>query len=189
MRWGPVVRAAPFVVYPLIVYFALEHVQARYLGIALLFVLLLRYRGRARWLASGMNRWTWGIAIAASCFAAIVWWSNDELLLRMYPALLNVIGLMFFGHTLLYPPSMIERFARLQGNALSADGVRYTERVTWVWCAFFLCNGLAATYTALYSTREVWVLYNGLFAYCLMGVLFAGEWLVRRRFISRESAP
>lgn len=189
MRWGPVVRAAPFVVYPLIVYFALEHVQAKYLGIALLFVLLLRYRGRARRLASGMNRWAWGIAIAASCFAAIVWWSNDELLLRMYPALLNVIGLMFFGHTLLYPPSMIERFARLQGNALSADGVRYTERVTWVWCAFFLCNGLAATYTALYSTREVWVLYNGLFAYCLMGVLFAGEWLVRRRFISRESAP
>jgi uncharacterized membrane protein len=189
MRWGPVVRAAPFVVYPLIVYFALEHFQARYLGIALLFVLLLRYRGRARRLASGMDRWTWIMVIIVSSFAGAVWWSNDELLLRMYPALLNVIGLMFFGHTLLYPPSMVERFARLQGNALSADGVRYTERVTWVWCAFFLCNGLAATYTALYSTREVWVLYNGLLAYCLMGVLFAGEWLVRRRFIARESAP
>jgi uncharacterized membrane protein len=189
MRWGPVARAAPFVVYPLIVYLALEHVEVRYLGLALLFVLLLRYRGSARRLARGMDRWSGMMLIVVACFVGAVWWSNDELLLRLYPALLNGVALVFFGHTLFYPPSMIERFARLQGNSLSAESVRYTERVTWVWCGFFLGNGLAAAYTALYSTREVWALYNGLLAYCLMGVLFAGEWLVRRRYISREPAP
>ncbi|WP_223486976.1 hypothetical protein [Stenotrophomonas indicatrix] len=28
---------------------------------------------------------------------------------------------------------------------------------------------------------DVWMLYNGMLAYVMMGLLFGGEWLVRRR--------
>jgi uncharacterized membrane protein len=58
--------------------------------------------------------------------------------------------------------------------------VRYTFRITQIWCAFFLINGTLAAYTALFTSRAAWALYNGLIAYLLMGALFAGEWLYRR---------
>ena len=57
----------------------------------------------------------------------------------------------------------------------------YTRRVTQVWCGFFVFNGSLALLTALYASDGVWMLYNGLLAYVLMGILFAGEWLVRQR--------
>jgi uncharacterized membrane protein len=78
---------------------------------------------------------------------------------------------------------MIERFARLSEPELSPAGVRYTRHVTQVWCAFFVVNGAIAAYTAAFASREAWALYNGLIAYVLMGVLFGGERLVRRRLM------
>jgi len=71
---------------------------------------------------------------------------------------------------------------------LPAGGVAYTRKVTIMWCAFFVANGLAALATALWASNEVWLLYNGLVSYLLMGALFAGEWLVRRRIKARMAA-
>jgi uncharacterized membrane protein len=67
---------------------------------------------------------------------------------------------------------------------LAPAGVRYTRRLTLVWCNFFFLNGSVAAYTALAASRETWVLYNGLVAYVLIGALLAGEriarpWLLR----------
>jgi uncharacterized membrane protein len=61
--------------------------------------------------------------------------------------------------------------------------VRYTRRVTEVWCAFFVLNAAAAAYTAIYATREAWALYNGVIAYVLMGTLFVAERLLRSRLV------
>jgi uncharacterized membrane protein len=93
--------------------------------------------------------------------------------------------LLLFGLSLVYPPSMAERFARVSEPELAPYGVRYTRHVTQVWCVFFVGNGAVATYTALYASREIWAWYNGLIAYLLMGILFAGEWLFRRCFHAR----
>ena len=68
---------------------------------------------------------------------------------------------------------------RPPGHAAS----RYTRRVTLAWCAFFVVNGAIAAWTAVYSSREAWVLYNGVIAYLAMGTLFAGERLLRRRLL------
>jgi uncharacterized membrane protein len=96
--------------------------------------------------------------------------------------------LLLFGLSLKFPPSMIERFARLREPNLPLAGVHYTRRVTQVWCAFFVANGTVAVWTALYASRDVWAIYNGLIAYLLMGALFAGEWLLRRRFLPQRAA-
>jgi uncharacterized membrane protein len=50
-----------------------------------------------------------------------------------------------------------------------------------VWCAFFVANGAVAAALALSGRRELWAAYTGVVAYLLMGLLFAGEYLVRRR--------
>ena len=89
--------------------------------------------------------------------------------------------LAVFAISLRYPPSAIERLARLQEPDLPESGVRYTRRVTQVWCGFFIVNGSIALATVLWASDAAWALYNGLIAYLLMGLLFAAEWLVRRR--------
>jgi len=41
--------------------------------------------------------------------------------------------------------------------------------------------------TARFASLQTWTLYNGLIAYLLMGVLFGGEWLLRRRLLLRSA--
>jgi uncharacterized membrane protein len=70
---------------------------------------------------------------------------------------------------------------------LPESGVRYTRAVTRLWIGFFIFNGCVALGTAVWASDEVWILYNGVVAYLLMGVLFAGEWLVRGWFRSKHA--
>jgi uncharacterized membrane protein len=53
---------------------------------------------------------------------------------------------------------------------------------------FFGINGAIALATALWASAAFWSLYNGLIAYMLMGLLFAGEYLVRSHFKRRYDA-
>jgi len=107
--------------------------------------------------------------------------SNDPAGLRIYPVAVNAILLMIFAISLFEEKTVIERLARITEPDLPPSGVRYTRKVTIVWCVFFLLNGLAALYTVLFADMKVWTLYNGVIAYLLMGLLFLGEWIVRLR--------
>lgn len=71
---------------------------------------------------------------------------------------------------------IVERLARLQEPDLPEKGVRYTRRVTQIWCGFFIINGGIALFTALYGDMSLWTAWNGMIAYFLMGTLMAGEW-------------
>jgi uncharacterized membrane protein len=82
---------------------------------------------------------------------------------------------------------MVERIARLHQPDLPTDATPYLRNVTRVWIAFFVFNGAAGLATALWASREVWSLYNGGIAYVLIGLLFAAEWLWRRRMLARKS--
>jgi uncharacterized membrane protein len=128
---------------------------------------------------------------AALAIALLALWAllgRDALPVRLYPVLVNAGLLVSFGFTLIRPPSMIERFARLQEPELPPRAVRYTRRVTQVWCAFFAANGSAALVTALWMSERAWALYNGFIAYVLIGALFGIEWLVRQR-VRRAEGP
>jgi uncharacterized membrane protein len=87
----------------------------------------------------------------------------------------NLGLLVAFGSTLVRGPTMIEKFARMGNPELGEHAVRYTRRVTQVWCVFFALNGAFSAYTALFWTPAAWSLYNGAIAYGLVGVLLAGE--------------
>jgi uncharacterized membrane protein len=113
--------------------------------------------------------------------------SGAPALLRFYPVAVNAGMLLLFGATLLRPPSMIERIARLTEKHLPPEAVRYTRVVTRVWCGFFVVNGAIALATALLADLTLWTLYNGVIAYLLIALLFAGEMVVRRRV--RRGAP
>ncbi len=107
---------------------------------------------------------------------------NALLPLKLYPVLVNVALLISFSATLLFPPSMIEIVARAREPDFPVEAVAYTRHVTQVWCVFFIFNGTVALVTALWYAEAIWSLYTGVISYVLMGVLFGGEYMYRRRF-------
>ena len=172
-----------FALYPLLIFLGLQYFDARTVGVCVLAALVVRYRRNALGVMAAFSMWQWlAVALPVLLGLAVVA-TNSESLLLLYPASISASMLILFGTTLLRPPTMVERFARLHQPDLPAESVRYTRRVTEAWCLFFVCNGSAAVYTAFFASRETWALYNGLIAYVLMGALFAGERLVRRRII------
>lgn len=164
--------------YPFAVYFGIEHLSPR------VFAALLGALWCARLLSSGRSasRWTAGVALLFCLVLALL---DNAILLRWYPVLINAAMLALFAGSLFVGMPVIERLARLQEPDLPEAGVRYTRQVTKVWVGFFIFNGTIAAALTLWAPLAWWTLYNGLIAYGLMGLLFAGEWLVRQRVRGR----
>lgn len=172
--------------YPLVVYFGLQHFEPRIFGALLGALLLLRKWQSVRSCATRLRPAERLSAAVLGAYTLTIVASNSELLLMLYPAVVSLSLLSVFGSSLLCPPTVIERMARLSEPDLPPSGVSYTRRVTQAWCAFFVFNAVVSA-TTMFASRDVWLLYNGLIAYLLMGVLFAGEWLVRLR-VRRRAA-
>lgn len=167
-------------IYPLTLWLAEGRIEPRLLAGVLLLV------GCARLVSAEMTqatRW-WMGATGMLVFLAI--WGNALLPLKLYPVIVNAVLLGLFAYSLIYPPTAIERFARMREPHLPAPAIGYTRRVTQVWCVFFILNGAIALYTALYASSALWSFYNGFLAYIFVGLLFAGEYCVRQRVLERQ---
>lgn len=169
------------VLYPAVVYLTLDRLEPVWIALLLVALALARAGATcsARWMLA---------AAGAAVLAVICLFTGDLLALQFYPVAVNLAFLAVFAVSLWRPPTVVERLARLREPDLPAEAVVYTRRVTQVWCLFFVLNGSMALYTALWASPAQWAFYNGFVAYVLMGVLFAGEWLVRRRVQARIAA-
>jgi uncharacterized membrane protein len=125
-----------------------------------------------------------GLLIALLGLFALI--GKDNLPLLYYPVLINLMMLCLFAASLWQKETLIERLARRLEPDLPESGVRYTRRVTQVWCLFFLLNGLIAWWS-IGAGEAVWALYNGCIAYLLMALMFAGEWMIRRHVRKRAT--
>jgi uncharacterized membrane protein len=163
------------IAYPFIIYWGLQHFQAARLLPLLLILLILRWA-----VGSGTSERMVLVAILVGVVSIAFTWGH-QLSLKFYPAMVNLGFLALFAGSLLSPPSFVERLARMRHPNLSPAGVAYTLKVTWMWSIFFLANGCVAVVTAIWASNEVWTIYNGFVAYLLIGILFGGEWIVRRR--------
>lgn len=172
------VRVAAFALlslaYPLVVYLSLGRFEPRWLSLLLFTLAALRA------MTTRQPVW-WVAALGTGVLALVATAFNQALPLKLYPALVNAVMLVIFATSLRFGPSAVERLARLSEPDLPPFAVIYTRRVTWIWCGFFVLNGSLALATALWASNQVWAFYNGLLAYVMMGALFGGEWLVRRR--------
>jgi uncharacterized membrane protein len=166
-------------IYPLAVWFGQGRVEPRFLALLLLPLALTRLHTLR--MAEGRRWWLWGTLL----ILILVMWNNTFQPLKFYPVLVNTVMLGIFGYSLMFPPSIVERFARIRDPDLPTQAVHYTRRVTQIWCIFFAANGAVALMTALWASPATWTLYNGLIAYMMMGFLFAGEYFVRWRFKRR----
>lgn len=178
-RFGQIAFAVLFALYPLAVYAGLRAGNVRWAAFTL---------AAAACLQAMSSRRPVSIVCAgvAGGLAFLSFTADTALPVKFYPVAVNAAWLVFFAASL-SGESVIEKLARLKEPDLPAAGRRYCRRLTLVWCAFFVLNGLIALDSAVNRTEAWWALYNGLIAYVLIGCLFAGEWLIRLRIRKRSS--
>jgi uncharacterized membrane protein len=126
--------------------------------------------------------WNFLLLFALGALCLII---KSPIILKFYPLLMNLLFLAAFGSTLFFPPNMIFRFATMQDKTIKGSPGEgqinaYCRKVTLVWCAFFVMNGSIAAWTIFFGSNVVWSVYNGGISYILTGILFAGEFIVRK---------
>ena len=129
------------------------------------------------------------IILAAALVVCAV--TGSLVYVKFYPLMINIVFLYIFGITLFFPPVMIFRFATLQDKSIKGSlGEKHVEsycrNVTVIWCCFFIFNGSVSVLTIIYGSDLVWTIYNGFIAYVLMGMLFLGEFLIRKMVQKRN---
>jgi uncharacterized membrane protein len=80
----------------------------------------------------------------------------------------------------LFKTPIVELIARRMGDNLDSKAVSYCRVVTRVWTVFLGLH-LLVTIGTIFASLEIWAFYNGFLAYVMMGLLFVGEWIIRRR--------
>ena len=130
------------------------------------------------------NRY-WGkfIAWPALFLGGASLFSQSALFIYFYPVIVNTALLMVFVVSLFSSQTIIEKIARIKDSNFSDSNVAYVRKVTIAWSIFFALNGSIALITVFIPNKDYWSIYNGGISYLLMGMMFAGEWLIRQRCI------
>ncbi|MGB0683247.1 MAG: hypothetical protein ACPGOV_11085 [Magnetovibrionaceae bacterium] len=174
--------------YPFAVYFGLTYLSPLVIGGLLVGFLLLRLI--LKWEREA-PRLDLAVLLLTLVVVVVTMFFDQALAIKIYPVAISLGLACVFGYSVLSPPTVIERFARMVEPDLNGRGVIYTRNVTLVWIAFFLVNACLSAASAVIGDLETWVLYNGFISYVLIGSLFAGEFIVRQ-FVKkhhRESLP
>ncbi|MGY6269636.1 hypothetical protein ACXIUT_08095 [Achromobacter denitrificans] len=161
--------------YPFVVYTTLDRVGAAWLALPLAALWLIR----ACIAPAGSQPGGRALPLIAVAFCLVLALANSPHWLRWYPVMVNALMLAVFGASLAHGRPVVERLARLRQPDLPPAGQRYTRKVTQVWAAFFACNGSIAAALAAWAPWSWWTAYNGAISYVLMGMLMAGEWMLR----------
>lgn len=169
------------VCYPFIIFISLHYDQQQLTMLFLIIVLVMRTLIQPN-IFSKIRWFTKFVPCLGILLIIASWLLNRYQLLLYYPVIINLSLLTVFCYSLKYPPCIIERFARIQHAELSEKAIRYTRKVTYYWCLFFVFNGCIAFITCLSGDLAVWTFYNGGISYLLIGLLMGGEWLIRKKY-------
>ncbi len=164
--------------YPILVYLGLLYFSAMSVGLVAIGLLVLR-------LAFQPSRSRLGafapVLIAPACVIAALLPFDDVLAVKLYPVVISLSVAAAFGVSVMFPPTVVERIARVMEPKLNERGVRYARAVTLIWVATLVANAAISAWTAAYATLEIWTLYNGFLSYVFMGTVFALEFVNRQR--------
>jgi len=186
-RLAVVLAALLIFAYPFAVYFGISYFSPRYVALALIGIFLLRFiliKPKAistydKYTKSGkyIVLFTTITGIIVSMIGAI---SNQVIVIKFYPVAVSLLLFTVFFYSLIHPPTVIEKLARIKDPKLSQAAIKYTRKVTVVWCMFFIINGAIALYSSLFSSFKFWTFYNGFLSYILIGAICATEFTYRQ---------
>ncbi len=169
--------------YPLAMHLLLT--SNRWPALTLLLAVLPFGLGPLMLLVAGQRRAA--LLALAALLAAAAW--GGGALLRHPDAiyLLQNLGMQalmaaVFGRTLLPGQEpLIAQFARrIHGADYSPRIARYARQATWAWTLYFLAMGLASVLLFVAAPLALWSWFVNFLSFVLLGLMFAGEYAVRR---------
>ncbi|MCR5537380.1 MAG: hypothetical protein K6F05_08250 [Succinivibrio sp.] len=151
-------------------------------GLMLLFILAqwlqVKLKRQQPGLSGGLMALLFGLG-ALLCALSAAFKSLN--LIMYYPVAVNLVFLLTFAISLRGGSSLVEGIARRAGTEITPEIRSYTRKVTQAWCCFFIVNGSIALFTALKGDLDLWTLWNGCLSYICIGLMAAGEYLIRRK--------
>lgn len=163
--------------YPFVVFFAIRRgFSLLALSLILLLVLIVNFALYRRVLVLAM-----GLALLV-----LVALSGSFECFKLYPVFMNLAFASLFGFSLLGKPLVQSIAERLKG-ALPPQGVAYARKATIAWFVFLSCLS-AISFATLFAPLEVWTIFNGMLSYILIALMFAAEYLVRRKVLNAGKA-
>lgn len=175
-----IVFLACIAAYPFIILFGLNHLPPSAFGLALLGLLAMRYGV----LLPSERPILLPMLLVFLTYALTATVSQSEAMLLYYPAVVNFTLSAVFLNSLRQGDPLLLRIIRARGWPISEHGPKYLYRLTGLWAAFFITNGLISLWTSTLSL-ETWTLYNGFISYCLVALLVGVEYLFRRYYKRR----
>lgn len=158
------------VLYPFCVFLALLHgVSLRWMALFLLVLVLSAFLRSQQKI----------ILCIGSVLVVFLLFFNNEIFLKLYPVCMNTLICTSFWLSLRDKP-LITVFAEKMGQQMTPVVSCYTRKATIAWGIFMALNTFISLIT-LFMPMWFWTLYNGLIAYFLIGLMFGGEYLIRRR--------
>ena len=171
--------------YPILIYFGLNHLPPGFFAIALLVLLAMRYGV----LLPEERPMLIPILLIFVSYALVAAASGNQTMLLYYPALVNLCLCGVFLNSLRQGEPLLLRILRARGWPLSEHAPTYLHRLTAVWAGFFVVNGLVSVWTITLGI-EAWTLYNGFLSYIAVAVFIGVEyafriWYKRRMGVDR----
>jgi uncharacterized membrane protein len=112
----------------------------------------------------------------------VVWITDDSRFVLQIPTLANLGFLGIFVSSLIFPPNMIERFARQEFSVMPDNAIRYCRVVAICWCFVIGLNTGICAWLAYFGPHKTWLAWTTLGSYIFLGTVFAVEYLIRMRF-------
>ncbi len=169
--------AIVLVAYPLVTHLAVLAEQ-RWVGagFALVLGLVALWALRRRLAYVG-----WGMLLLVTLGGLTLGLHKTQYVLYALPVLISASLLLLFARTLLpdHTP-LITALATVARSQLPPHVARYTRRVTQAWTLFFAYMSIELVLLAAFAPLDVWSLFANGLNYLFAGLLFLGEYGLRR---------
>jgi uncharacterized membrane protein len=147
----------------------------------------LAWHSRPRWLWLGLC----GAALLAMALNVELMRSNAAwVYFIQHAGSMLLLGLMF-GRSLTsgrHEAALCSRIAGvLHTEPMSPRYLRYTWQVTWAWTLFFAFTALISVLLFAFAPLEAWSVFANILTPPLLGLMFAGEYLIRLRALPGEN--
>jgi len=179
------VAAVAGVAYPFAVYFYRDHLPPAVFVAAALLLMGIQLTAFRSSLAE-----LWRVPLLISAILTVVIALLDQNVAKeAYPVVRSLAVSAIFCWTLISPPSLVERFARLRRPHLPDTAIRYCRNVTIIWVVWLAINAAVAMSLVVHGDLRSWAIWTGGVSYIISGLIFAGEFGFRMLFLEREKRP
>jgi uncharacterized membrane protein len=181
------------IMYPLLVFCALVvfKLPIRYLSIGIIIFAIVysvinsrNYRGK--------HTAALFISPLILCVIGVISLCLDDspVLIKMYPALADLAYMTIMVTSFFFPPPLAYYFIDIFDKTIKTKIPKktfdsYCLKASVVWCVFFAIDAIIAVLTTYRGSELIWGIYNGGITYCIMGLIFVGEFIVLKIVVKK----